>query len=148
MEINIREMRVEDAGSVAKLSGQFGYPSTEEETNKRMLLLKEFPDNRGFVAVHNNEIIGWIHVMLSARIESSPFYEISGLVVDERYRGQGIGAQLVDEVKSWCKGKRINKLRVRCNVTRTRTHEFYLRLGFNETKISKIFDMDIYPHSS
>ncbi len=143
MNLQIRELSIEDAGSIAKLAGQFGYQSTEEETKERILLLKKFPDNCGFVVVSANEIIGWIHVMLSARIESSPFYEISGLVVDERFRGQGIGKQLVEKVKLWCKGKSINKLRVRCNVTRTRSHEFYLKLGFNETKISKIFDMDL-----
>jgi GNAT superfamily N-acetyltransferase len=143
IEVQIREMKLEDAMSVTRLSGQFGYSSSEEEIRERILLLKEFPDNCGFVAIHNNEIIGWIHVMLSVRIESSLFYEISGLVVDEHFRGQGIGKQLVDEVKKWCSDKRIPKLRVRCNVIRTKSHDFYLKLGFNETKVSKIFDMDL-----
>ena len=136
-------MRIEDAGIVATLSGQFGYPTTEEHIKGHIQLLKKFPDNCGFVATYNTEIVGWIHVMLSARIESPPFYEISGFVVDERCRRQGIGKKLVDEVKLWCVGKDIHKLRVRCNVTRTRAHEFYLSLGFNETKVSKIFDMNL-----
>jgi GNAT superfamily N-acetyltransferase len=143
MEIHIRDMKLEDAASVAKLSGQFGYLSSEEETMERILKLKELPDNCGFVAIHKSEIIGWIHVMLSLRIESSPFYEITGLVVDERFRGQGIGKLLVEKVKSWCKGKGISKLRVRCNVTRTRAHEFYQKSGFMENKVSKIFDMNL-----
>jgi len=143
MEIHIREMKLEDAGSVARLSGQFDYPSSEKETKDRLLILQEYPDNCGFVAIQNNEIIGWIHVILSVHIESSPFYEISGLVVDEPYRGQGVGKHLVNEVKLWCSGKEINKLRVRCNVTRIMSHEFYLKLGFKESKVSKIFDMNI-----
>jgi GNAT superfamily N-acetyltransferase len=143
MDLQIREMSIEDAGSIAKLSGQFGYQSSEEETKERILLLKRFPDNCCFVAVYDNEIIGWIHVMMAVRIESSPFFEISGFVVDERYRGQGFGKQLVEKVISWCKRKGINKLRVRCNVTRIRSHEFYLKQGFKETKVSKIFEVDL-----
>ena len=129
--------------ALPNLQGNLVINQLRKKQKKEDSLLKKFPDNCGFVVVSANEIIGWIHVMLSARIESSPFYEISGLVVDERFRGQGIGKQLVEKVKLWCKGKSINKLRVRCNVTRTRSHEFYLKLGFNETKISKIFDMDL-----
>lgn len=143
MDIQIREMKIEDSKSVAKLSDQFGYPSTAEEIKERMLKLKEFPENCGFVAIQNDKIIGWIHVMLSVHIESSPFYEISGLVVDERFRGQGVGKRLIEEVKLWCKGRPIQKLRVRCNVTRIRSLEFYLKLGFNETKVSKIFEMNL-----
>jgi GNAT superfamily N-acetyltransferase len=81
--------------------------------------------------------------MMSVRVESSPFFEISGFVVDECYRRQSIGKQLVEKVISWCKGKGINKLRVRCNVTRIRSHEFYLKQGFKETKVSKIFEVDL-----
>jgi GNAT superfamily N-acetyltransferase len=145
MDLQIREMRIEDAISIARLSGQFGYQSSEEETKERILMLKKFPDNCGFVAIADNEIVGWIHVMLSTRIESQPFYEISGLVVDESYRGQGIGKKLVGEVKSWCNGKDIRKLRVRCNITRIRSYEFYVKSGFDETKVSKIFEMDLKP---
>jgi len=144
MEIKIREMKIEDAESIAALSGQFGYPSSSSEIRERMLQLKEFPDNCGFVAIFKKEIIGWIHVMLSVRIESSPFYEISGLVVDENIRGKGIGTQLVNEVKKWCYRKEIHKLRVRCNITRIKSHDFYLKLGFHETKTSKIFDLNLH----
>jgi hypothetical protein len=35
------------------------------------------------------------------------------------------------------------KLRVRCNVKRIRAHEFYTKLGFRETKESKIFEMNL-----
>lgn len=143
MEVLIRQIEIEDAESIASLSGQFSYPSTPEETKDRIIKLRTYPNNCGFVAIQKNKIIGWVHVFLAVHLESSPFFEIGGLVVDENFRGQGVGKLLVEAVKTWCINKGNYKLRVRCNVIRTRTHKFYKKLGFNETKESKIFEINL-----
>ncbi len=43
-------------------------------------------DNCAFVAIIEGKIIGWIHAFKALRIETKPFIEIGGLVVDEIYR--------------------------------------------------------------
>jgi GNAT superfamily N-acetyltransferase len=140
MEIYIRQIEIEDAEAIARLSGQFGYPSTTEETKDRIIWLSNYPDNCGYVAFYDTKMVAWIHVFLAVHVESEPFFEIGGLVVDENYRGNGIGKQLVDKVILWCKNKGKYRLRVRCNVKRIRAHEFYKKLGFHDTKESKIFE--------
>jgi GNAT superfamily N-acetyltransferase len=47
------------------------------------------------------------------RLETKTFIEIGGLVIDENYRGKGIGKILVSKIKEWCIEQKISSLRVR-----------------------------------
>src|SRR5436190_15528512 len=100
-------------------------------------------DHDAFVAVHNDEVIGWIGLTYSFSLESPPHCEIRGLVVSDKYRGQGIGRKLIERTKQWAKEKGVDKLRLRCNVKRTETHLFYEHLGFKETKQQKSYEIAI-----
>jgi len=99
--------------------------------------------HNAFVAIFENKIIGWIGVAEALQIESAPFCEIRGLIVDERYRGRGIGKLLIEKVKQWSKETGNKALRLRCNMTRKEAHLFYQHLGFKEIKEQKVFEMKI-----
>jgi GNAT superfamily N-acetyltransferase len=143
MEILIRKISIEDAESIAILSAQLGYDIGLFETITNMKQVMGSLDNCAFVAITEGRIIGWIHAFKSIRLETKPFIEIGGLVVDENYRGKGAGKILVDTVKEWSKNQKNRSLRVRCNTKRLETHKFYSKLGFRETKEQKIFQMEI-----
>lgn len=87
-----------------------------------------------------DDLTGWIHVALVQSLESAPFAEIRGLVVDEAHRGRGIGQTLVAAAEDWARSRDVNRIRVRSNVKRERTHPFYERLGYATTKSQKVFD--------
>jgi len=87
--------------------------------------------------------VGWIHVLKAIRIESKPFIEIGGLVIDKNYRKQGIGKLLVNKARVWTKENHIDKLRVRCNRKRADAHQFYQAIGFIESKEQKVFEANI-----
>lgn len=143
MEILARKMRIEDAQFVCILSAQMGYELTLQETVDHIRQIIGNEENCAFIAISENKIIGWIHAFKAIRIESKPFIEIGGLVVDEDYRGKGAGKVLVTKVKEWCSGQKNNSLRVRCNSKRIETHKFYIKLGFKEIKEQKIFQTEI-----
>lgn len=107
----------------------------------RIERLQAHEDHCGFVACTGEQVVGWIHGFDAFRLESEPFVEIGGLVVDENLRGQGIGRQLIEQVKGWAIERSVSKLRVRCNTRRTDTHAFYRKLGFAESKEQKVFDL-------
>lgn len=88
-------------------------------------------------------MVGWVHGFYSLRVESDPFIEIGGLVVDENHRQKGIGVQLVEKVNTWASTKGCNKLRVRCNTIRLESHEFYNLIGFTLNKEQKVFDRGV-----
>jgi GNAT superfamily N-acetyltransferase len=96
-----------------------------------------------YAAIDEGKLIGWIHAFYVINLESKSFVEIGGMVVDEYYRGKGIGKKLIEKVEGWAIQKECNRLRVRSNVKRKNAHKFYNRRGFIETKEQKIFDKQI-----
>ncbi|GAA4212377.1 GNAT family N-acetyltransferase [Pedobacter jeongneungensis] len=141
--VEFRAITEKDAESVAGLSTQLGYQSNIEQTLLRIRQISNNNENCGYVALHNSKVVGWIHGFYTLRIESDPFVEIGGLVVDAEYRNLKIGKQLIDRVKLWAKQQQVKKLKVRCNTKRTESHQFYERIGFTENKRQIAFEMDL-----
>jgi GNAT superfamily N-acetyltransferase len=128
--VQIREISEKDAESVATLSTQLGYESDIKQTSARIKRINNSSENCAFVALVDGKLVGWIHGFYTLRIESDPFIEIGGLIVDENYRNLKIGKQLIENVNIWAKAHQVKKLKVRCNTKRTESHNFYERLGF------------------
>ena len=143
MEIFIRSIAEQDAEAINALSAQLGYTMPGEQTLANIRSVLGTKGHHAFVAILENKIIGWIGVAEALQIESAPFCEIRGLIVDERYRGQGIGKLLIEKVNQWSKETGNKTLRLRCNMIRKEAHLFYQHLGFKEIKEQKVFEMKI-----
>lgn len=145
--ITIREVIAEDATVITRLSYQLGYSISEEQTLQNINALKQNKHHEAFAAIDEQKLIGWIGVSYNISLESPPLCEIHGLVVDEQYRGKGIGKLLIEKAKQWSSNKGVNKLRLRCNTKRTETHLFYQNIGFTEIKQQKVFEISIQSSS-
>jgi GNAT superfamily N-acetyltransferase len=135
----IRPARVSDAPAIAALAAQLGYPSPQAEIEVRM----EGLDARGRSAILVAEagtVVAWIAVRGDLALESGPYAEIAGLVVDEAWRGRGAGEALVAAAEAWARKQGHTRVRVRSNVLRERAHQFYERLGYVVTKKQVVFD--------
>jgi len=141
--VEIREISEADAENVAKLSTQLGYDSNKEQILRRIREVNNSNENCAYVAIFENKVVGWIHGFYTLRIESDPFVEIGGLVVDAAYRNLKIGKQLVERIKLWAEQHQVKKLKVRCNTKRTKSHQFYERVGFKENKRQIAFEIDL-----
>jgi len=138
--IQVRAVTVKDAPQIAGLSLQLGYTLSVEDTVSNITAIDKSNYDMAYVAVVNGKIAGWIHVFYTMRLETGPFCEIGGLVVDAGSRGTGIGRQLVEKAKKWTAERSISRLRVRCQVKRTDAHTFYEHTGFEEKKEQKVFE--------
>jgi GNAT superfamily N-acetyltransferase len=143
MDFSIRIAKPEDATSIALLLEQLGYSISAVETELNINTIYGSVNDEAYVAMDSDKVVGWIQVFCTIRLESKPFCEIAGLVIDEQYRGKGIGKLLIDHLKPWCREKRCDRLRVRCNAKRDDAHRFYKNAGFNEIKVQKVFEIDI-----
>ena len=144
--MNVREATESDAVRLAALSTQLGYPTTPEQAVERLRALRERPANEILVAEDAEDggtVIGWLHVCVMHFFESPPFTEVGGLVVDEAWRGRGVGKRLVNEAARWAAERGFSKLRVRSNTVRTDAHRFYEREGFERTKTQVVLDRDL-----
>ena len=143
MRLVMREALVSDAERICDLSIQLGYQASISSIEQRVDRLSKDKDNVIFVAILENFSVGWVHVFATIRVESGEFGEIGGLVVDEHYRGSGIGKLLVQKSLEWTKEMNLPSLRIRTNTTRIETHRFYENCGFNELKSQKVFGLKL-----
>ena len=133
-------MTAADAKAVGELSGQLGYPMSESVVLGRIASIVDRDEHAAIVAVIENAVVGWIHVYVSHIIESPCAYvEIGGLVVDEDFRGQGVGKALVTEVENWALQGGFDDIRVRSASRRTEAHAFYEKLGYELVKTQMRF---------
>ncbi len=136
-----RMARAEDREALARLAGELGYASTPEEIQHRLGQLSM--NDAVLVIQADGEVQGWLHVAIVSSLETGSTAQIMGLVVSEPRRGAGIGTALVRAAEEWARGRRTTRIRVRTNVTRTRTHAFYERCGFVHTKTSRLYEKSL-----
>lgn len=138
--VDIRPPRAEDHERMAELAGQLGYPSTAADVGKRLAGMEGRRDYAVFVAqLASGELAGWIGVFIYRCVEADWRAEISGLVVDESVRSQGIGPKLVKRAEEWARERGCAAIGLRSNVIRDRAHGFYERLGYEHYKTQKSF---------
>jgi GNAT superfamily N-acetyltransferase len=139
----IREACPRDYARIAELAGQLGYRSSAEEISARLEGMKRSSDHFVFVAELNGEVAGWLGVYICRMVEAEARAEISGLVVDERFRSQRIGWRLLDRAERWAREKGCGVIGLRSNVIRDRAHAFYERNGYKHVKSQKAFRKEI-----
>jgi GNAT superfamily N-acetyltransferase len=138
--LKIRPPEPGDAGPLAVLAGELGYPTSAAEMRARLRAIKPSADNAIFVAqAPTGEVIGWIHVSVTRLLEVPLRAEVNGLVVGEAYRSSGAGARLLGEAEAWAHKKKCVNMSVRSNVIRDRAHKFYERQGYEHCKTQKAF---------
>jgi len=139
----IREARPQDYVRIAELAGQFTYPSSPNEIAGRLAGMKHSGENAVFVALLGAELVGWLAVFVYRVVEADARAEISGFVVDERFRSQRVGMHLLARVERWARENACRTIGLRSNVIRDRAHAFYERHGYKHIKTQKAFRKDL-----
>jgi GNAT superfamily N-acetyltransferase len=139
----IREARPRDYARIAELAGQLGYPSSADEIAKRLDGMQHSNEHAVFVAQVGSDLAGWLAVFVYRVVEADARAEISGFVVDERYRSQRVGMHLLARAERWAREKGCRAIGLRSNVIRDRAHAFYERHGYKHVKTQKSFRKDL-----
>jgi GNAT superfamily N-acetyltransferase len=139
----IRAVRADDAEMVAALSASLGYPADAFEMRSRIEELAHSHDRIAFAAVLQDVVVGWVDAAVERHLQSKPVVVIGGLVVADDMRGKRIGQQLCHAVEQWTIQVGIATVRVRSQMKRAEAHRFYLRDGYNQVKISAVFEKDV-----
>jgi GNAT superfamily N-acetyltransferase len=141
-EVHLRDAEPRDAPVIADLCRQLGYPVPSAAVADHLRELSgRSAEHRLLVAMVGGAVVGWLEVSARQTLDAGRFAEISGLVVDERRRGAGVGKRLIDAARSWAGERGVPRLRVRTNVVRERTARFYEREGFRLAKQQRVYDL-------
>jgi GNAT superfamily N-acetyltransferase len=133
--VSVRAARIADAGEIARLATELGYPSTSKEITSRLSAL--LADSKHFVAVAEKEgsiLSGWIAADKRMSLESGERAEIVGLVVSVIERRAGVGRALVGSAERWAGSQGLRSIWVRSNIAREESHLFYRRMGYIHQK--------------
>lgn len=139
-ELRLRPAEARDAEAVAELAAQLGYERTPEQIREWLEAAGARGGQAVFVAELAGEVVGWIEVALEHRLQSETFGLIGGLVVKDGLRGAGIGRRLCERAEQWSAEQGAKKIRVTSRSTREGAHRFYLRDGYQQVKVSMVFE--------
>lgn len=133
----IREYKEADSAGIQLLMNQLGYDHQKEDIRQNIQNIQEH-GGKVYVALVDGCAAGCTCALLDARLAEGLYGEIASLIVAKRYRGRGLGKQLVEKAETWLK-TRTDKIRVRANTVRIDAHQFYESAGYTSIKDQKIF---------
>ena len=117
------------------------WPLSEEGKNYFEDLIKnEFV----IIAMKDEKIIGYLAGTINEKgsYELLQYGEINNMLVDNNYRGSGIGKQLINCFKEYCKSKNINNLKVVASAKNINAIEFYKKQGFKNFDVTLTMNME------
>lgn len=138
VEVSVREAFASDAPRIVALAAQLGYVIRPEHAQKQ--LAGGVADRRIFVAVVPRVgVIGWIGLLADESLLAERRTYVEGLVVEDEYRSNGVGAALLARAEEWARERACSSVCVRSNVTRERARGFYERAGYDVLKMQTVF---------
>lgn len=118
------------AEAIARLLPQLS-ASAQAPTAEQIRTLLDSPNTHLFIAEHEGSIAGMLSLVI-VDIPTGRKAWIEDVVVDKAFRGQNIGAQLVEQAKLTATEVGAKKLYLTSNPSRKAAHALYKRCGFEE----------------
>ncbi len=94
-------------------------------------------DKQILVAKLDGNVIGVVSIMFLARLnrKTSEMY-IPELVIAKNYQSKGIGKKIIGHCVEIAIKKKCYRIRLESGNQRTNSHEFYRKIGFEQTSLS------------
>ena len=133
MGLIVRLPVADDCSAIRQLIEQLGYAATEVEVRTRLRLVEE-SGQHALVAERDGKVIGCLTTSTMVVLHRpAPVGRISMMVVDEQYRGQGIGAAMVREAERLLADRGCQMVEVTSNNRRSDAHRFWESNGYERT---------------
>jgi len=119
---------------ILPLMGQLGYPTNLDDLKLRFQRFMEQKGTSIVVALDHDTVVAWIAWSRSwFFVDDLWGYRIEGLVVDETYRGQGIGKKLMHFMETEIMNDGPCEIELTSYLSRAKdgTHAFYRFLGYH-----------------
>lgn len=140
----VRDAAIADAGPVAALLGQLGYPVDVETAEERLrgLLAPGAPD-RVIVATVDGSVVAFASLHVTPVLHRpNPVGRVTALVVDDLHRGGGVGRALMDRAEEILRGLGCSQIELTSAGHRQGAHRFYEKLGYTERRARFFKELD------
>ncbi len=132
----IRKMKLIDSRRMPGLLRTLGYPSTEDDLEKRLERIHHHPDYMTYVWEEEGELLGFIGMNYSFAYHTNRCHvRVIAFAVADHAQGKGIGRALMKQAEAWGKSKGASTLMLNSGNRdeRKKTHEIYKSWGFEGT---------------
>ena len=143
MSTTIRAPEPRDAAAIARLLGELGYPSDEQEVPARLESFSRQRDAAIWVAEHGGEVAGLAtaHVITSIH-RQDPVAMLTVLVVASPHQGHGVGGALLRHAEGWAAARGAHAISLTSALRRVEAHEFYRAHGYEHTGVRLAKSLD------
>ena len=147
-DVVVREASLKDVPAVLGLLVELGRPKPagQPETEAFERMVEEYiadVDKRVLVALADGKVVGMASVLLLPRLNhTTRELYIPELVVSQRYRGRGLGRELIEYCDGLAEESGCHRIRLESGNLRTSSHRFYRDLGFEQSALSFSKDTD------
>lgn len=132
-DVAIRDATAADADAIGSMIAELGYGVTAEDISARLKQV-ESTGEAVLVADLDGRAIGCLSTSTMIVLHRpAPVGRISMMVVDERYRGRGIGAVMVKAAERLLASKGCQLVEVTSNNRRIDAHRFWEANGYERT---------------
>lgn len=132
MSFGVRAMRVQDIDDLVLLAGRFVEAPHWSRRDYEKILLPVLPPvgliRRAFITLSDTTLAGFA---VASWLPPETAAEVEGLVVDEKYRRQGMGSALLGACMEWAAGAGASSLRLEVRASNTAALALYRRHGFS-----------------
>lgn len=136
----IRQATENDSHYIYELNKYtFRYEYPEEKTKERLKYIINRQTDKIWVACEWDLVVGYIHGADYECTFSDSLKNIMAIAVDEKYRGRGIGKQILMAVEQWAKDDNCIGVRLVSSFNREKAPQFYYHCGYTHRKEQKNF---------
>jgi len=131
MALRVRDATVADAGAVAALLAELGYPCPRELAAERLEHFEADVGSRIQLAEVDGDVAGLVATHVVPRLDGElRSCRIVDLVVAERRRRRGVGTALLRAGEAEARRRGCSRLDLSSGNWREDAHAFYERMGF------------------
>lgn len=135
MDITVRKATLTDVTAIHRLSvEELGYNAEMNTVENQLKVVINSKTDAVFVAVKDNNVIGYIHVCDYNSLYFEPLKNVMGLAVLSEYHRMGVGRLLLQKAEEWAEKTGAAGIRLASGKARTEAHKFYEALGYDKSK--------------
>lgn len=130
----IRDVVTSDAASIAKLLRSLGYNSTEKDLTTKLAEYADHPDYKVMIDVDEDNVVHGVVALhtISQFHAKGKLGRIMSLVVDESYRGNRSGRDLLAAVESYFQSLGCPQCEVSAAISRSNARKLFKSVGYSE----------------